>query len=838
MEFTFTRSFGDGNYDSSTGIWSKPSVSPGEPISFSVQGVADDDLAHGTVLEATAELISVDQPDHDSTPNNDDGDQSEDDEAGALAIVSNIIDLELTTSVSPTRVSAGEPLTWTIQVTNNASASVSATGVAISSPLPETIAYVQHTTANGVFDPLTDTWALSDPLAPGETASLQITTEPQRDLPGLTKIEVRSNLETADQSDADSTPGNDSAREDDQDSAELTIDPLIDLELTQSVDVTEASEGDLINFALTVTNNAEHANFTSAVQIRHEVSDGLTLLNATTSADDLWMQDRGMNETIWIVPSLAIGETTTIDLQFEVVGSLELERLTSLAEIAFSDSPDIDSRPGNFGDSPEEDDGAYIEILIPPQRSISGFSYLDTNNDGIYQGSELPIRNTEIRLIGTDELGEPVERSTSTNQWGYYQFAELRKGTYQITQLHAPQFLDGIDSLGDALGSNSINDRFLVQLTGKATNLNFGERGIQSSYLIRFLGFNEDSLDGANAEVSRESFRVVDMGDSLITSGTQLPSVAYRVPSTDVQYSIAYPNVDFFPSAVGPAASLSLQNDTVIAVGTDGDDILELRLGETFHTLSLNGVRFEFDAQQVRTFHIGGSTGEDAIIVRGTKSNDTASVLGDRGEIASSSYSVHTYSFERTTFNGGGGFDTGQLYGSLDDDVFESFPRSYTMLNPENEMHMVDFNRVDGYGRGGNDQAMHYGTNESDIFFSTSEFSIFKGPGHRTKTKGFERIDAYGRGGFDIAGLAGSTSDERFISTLHYAYIATSDRKAVAKDFGEVYAFAIAGGTDLAYYYDLTENDRLFPRRGHLLVERANRTETIYDYQLELADGL
>ncbi len=67
--------------------------------------------------------------------------------------------------------------------------------------------------------------------------------------------------------------------------------------------------------------------------------------------------------------------------------------------------------------------------------AVSGTVHIDTNNNGIYEpGTDVPIENVSITLTGTNDLGNPVNLSTTTNASGFYEFTNLRPGSYTITE--------------------------------------------------------------------------------------------------------------------------------------------------------------------------------------------------------------------------------------------------------------------------------------------------------------------------------------------------------------------------------------------------------------------
>ena len=110
--------------------------------------------------------------------------------------------------------------------------------------------------------------------------------------------------------------------------------------------------------------------------------------------------------------------------------------------------------------------------------SLAGFVYADTNNDGIFQGTESGIGGVTVTLTGTDDLGNAVSlTTTSTAGTGAYSFMNLRPGTYVITETQPGGYLDGTDTIGTP-GGIPTDDKFsnVVLAAGVAgANNNFGE---------------------------------------------------------------------------------------------------------------------------------------------------------------------------------------------------------------------------------------------------------------------------------------------------------------------------------------------------------------------------
>ncbi|MGE3821141.1 MAG: SdrD B-like domain-containing protein, partial [Isosphaeraceae bacterium] len=109
--------------------------------------------------------------------------------------------------------------------------------------------------------------------------------------------------------------------------------------------------------------------------------------------------------------------------------------------------------------------------------SITGMVFADANNDGVLDGGETGISGVTVTLTGTDDLGNPVNLSTSTDVGGAYSFTNLRPGVHTVTESQPFGYLDGLDAAGDSGGTVGNDVVSNVTLTeGTATSgPNFGE---------------------------------------------------------------------------------------------------------------------------------------------------------------------------------------------------------------------------------------------------------------------------------------------------------------------------------------------------------------------------
>jgi hypothetical protein len=136
---------------------------------------------------------------------------------------------------------------------------------------------------------------------------------------------------------------------------------------------------------------------------------------------------------------------------------------------------------------------AEVQLIIDVEdfeaSSVSGYVYLDTTKNGLFDDHEFGIGGVTIVLEGTNAQGESVSRTTTTGADGYYEFTDLSPGNYTVTQFQPRFLLDGQDRLGselEASGGQIANDSYSFTVGSQgglnATDNNFGEHSLNPAY--------------------------------------------------------------------------------------------------------------------------------------------------------------------------------------------------------------------------------------------------------------------------------------------------------------------------------------------------------------------
>ncbi|MBX7105662.1 MAG: carboxypeptidase regulatory-like domain-containing protein, partial [Gemmataceae bacterium] len=147
-------------------------------------------------------------------------------------------------------------------------------------------------------------------------------------------------------------------------------------------------------------------------------------------------------------------------------------------DVVDSDANPVTGRTGTFALNA---DNLTVDAGLVVLKNISGFVYVDANDNGVFDPGETPIANVSIMLTGTNDLGNPVMLSGTTDANGQYVFASIRPGTYTITEKQPKGYLDGKDTLGTpfpGVVGNDVISNIIVDCDNQnifGMNYNFGE---------------------------------------------------------------------------------------------------------------------------------------------------------------------------------------------------------------------------------------------------------------------------------------------------------------------------------------------------------------------------
>jgi uncharacterized repeat protein (TIGR01451 family) len=144
---------------------------------------------------------------------------------------------------------------------------------------------------------------------------------------------------------------------------------------------------------------------------------------------------------------------------------------------------------------------------VPPGDPL-GFVFIDANNNGVFDPGEAGIEGTTITLTGTDVFGNAVLLTTITDATGFYQFANIAPGVYNLFETQPTiagtneLYLDGLEENGTPPAGIVGNDVFqnidLTQAPFFGGGYNFGELRPSSISGAVFLDTNSNGVRDGN----------------------------------------------------------------------------------------------------------------------------------------------------------------------------------------------------------------------------------------------------------------------------------------------------------------------------------------------------
>jgi uncharacterized repeat protein (TIGR01451 family) len=268
----------------------------------------------------------------------------------------------------------------------------------------------------------------------------------------------------ADQADSDSTPNNNVAMEDDQDSAVVTP-RQVDVGITKTASPTTVTVGGTLTYTLTVTNNGPDT--ATGVSVVDTLPAGVTFNSATPSQGTASQASGTVTAALGTILS---GQSATITIIVTpTTANATAGTVTNTTTVSANE---FDTNSANNTDQV----ATAVDFLMA---SIAGSVYNDLNSNGLFEPTEAGIANVTIRLTGTDDRGAAVDITMQTAADGSYLFDNLNPGTYQLQETQPAGFRDGVETVGTGATATAGQDVFqsidLVD-AAMAQAFNFGER--------------------------------------------------------------------------------------------------------------------------------------------------------------------------------------------------------------------------------------------------------------------------------------------------------------------------------------------------------------------------
>jgi protocatechuate 3,4-dioxygenase beta subunit len=272
---------------------------------------------------------------------------------------------------------------------------------------------------------------------------------------------------------------------------------------------------------------------------------------------------------------------------------------------------------GQQGGLVQDTDTAKVQILPSgaTTASLSGYSYLDLDNDGVKDDGESAVVGALITLNNGS--------TTRTDMNGFYLFTGLSAGTYTITQTQPGNYYDGKETVGTnnggSGGGGTVNNTTVSNTISSVTvnsgnyysGYNFGELLPTDIAGVAYYDLNGDG-NRQDTETGRSGISVTlsgtnDFGQTVSVTDTTDSSGRYYFgnlrPSNASGYTITFPTS---PGDVGTSDVGQVSGTTVGTRGTDQITNITLSTGNS-------GVNYDY----------GIPTSAEGGIISGTVFQDT-----------------------------------------------------------------------------------------------------------------------------------------------------------------------------------------------------------------------
>lgn len=306
-----------GTFDIPSGVWTVGTLTAGQTETLTCYAT----LTATGAQTNTAEVTASDQPDPDSTPDNDD--PAEDDQDSASVNGAPVqIDLSLEKDISDPSPAVGDTIDYTLTLTN--AGPDTATNVVVTDDLPTGVAFVNAVPSQGAYDSATGVWTVGT-LTAGQIETLTLTVT----VLATGSYSNYAEITDADQLDPDSTPANGSTNEDDDDTVAFRIggggggsgggsgggpsaNPIITLTdpaLAKLGDPANALLGEIVTWRLTISNPGSVA--TDPTTVNEPIPSPFDIIGVTTTGGTV--STNGNTVTV-SVPALQPGASIVVTI--------------------------------------------------------------------------------------------------------------------------------------------------------------------------------------------------------------------------------------------------------------------------------------------------------------------------------------------------------------------------------------------------------------------------------------------------------------------------------------------------------------------------------------------
>ena len=502
-----------------------------------------------------------------------------------------------------------------------------------------------------------------------------------------------------------------------------------------------------------------------------------------------------------------------------------------------------------------------------PLTWISGTVYVDADENATLGQDEEGIVETTVTLKGITDQGVKIDRTTLTNDRGYYVFDNLQPGTYSVSEGETPGYFQASNQVGTRGGkaTGDAFDQISIKSGLPGEMYNFGEYrpGIISGQV--YLDYDRDGVldrkDGLIANVQVNLTGTDDLGKFITSSLSTDEKGSYSFGNlrpgnysistrevTDLDFAVA--NVGRVLGAFGPTSDegqattlgftgirlhAGLENvgynvghtdptydptilgtvfdsQTVIA-GSNADELFAVQVGLKDATVSVGEKIYQFDSNSTQSIRLLGSFGHDRLQVTGSEAKEEINLRKSSATVTGTWFEIRSYGMEETTFTGGGHEDLARFYDTDGNDRFTAVPYAATMEGTGYKNQVDSVHRIYAYATKGQDAASLTGAvGQRDNFSVQPGDSRLYGDQFYLYASGFDAVTGNATDELDRAYMYGSTGDDQLQGGQFATVLKSGGETFTANRFLYTRAQLDQGGTDRAVVDGSDGNDTFWSR--------------------------
>ncbi|MGA0612415.1 SdrD B-like domain-containing protein [Caldimonas sp. KR1-144] len=239
----------------------------------------------------------------------------------------------------------------------------------------------------------------------------------------------------------------------------------------------------------------------------------------------------GGNSTSCAITSMPSGGTATVRIPVQLVSSpVNGTVLTNTATIVTTGSGDT-----NGGANPNAGNNFGSGSVTVQTSVLSGRVYEDLNGSGQPDAGEPGIAGVTLTLTGTDSLGNPVTRTTTSDASGNWSF-NVPAGSYSVTETQPGAYQPGITRAGGVSGAGSTAGTVPTSGAGVTSGPNGSNANVIQNVVLGTGGSSTNNLFGEvrTGSIAGRVYRDADYNDAFTAGEPGIAGVTLQLSGTDM----------------------------------------------------------------------------------------------------------------------------------------------------------------------------------------------------------------------------------------------------------------------------------------------------------------